>query len=449
LEEKRYWNKKIETMNPEELKKLQEKKLRNQIRYVYDNSIYYHRKFREWGIRPDDIKTLDDLKKIPFTTKEEERATQDNTGKGMELGENQCVRTQDIIRIHSSSGTTGRPVYFGLTRHDIEVWTEGIARSFYSAGIRPEDVVMYGWGLEMFVGGIPVIDALEAIGCSIVPAGARTPSERFLRMAMDLKANVFGLTPSYALYLTEVAREKLGVEPEEIGFKKYFAGAEPGLGEPEIRKRIKEEWGLESARETLGIGEMMTVIAAECFAENGMHFMVPDFIIPELIEPETGEVIEWEEGVKGELVYTAIDREATPLIRFRSKDHAIVWTEPCECGRTSFRLRVFGRTDDMLIYKGVNVFPSAIRDVVSSFSPKVTGQILVVLDKPGPKVEGPIKIKVEYGKDVRKNELESLKTAIEERLANQLLFKPNVILVPPKSIERAKYKAKLVAVEGN
>jgi phenylacetate-CoA ligase len=440
----RYWNEKIETMPDRELKELQERKLRAQLKYVYDRCSFYRQRFKEHNIHPDDIKNIEDLRKLPFITKEDERRLQDKTRRGMELGEHQIVPTDQIVRVHSTSGTTGRPVYFGFTRHDLEVWTEGIARCFYCAGVRPGDVVMYGWGLEMFVGGIPVIDALRKIGCATVPAGARTPSERFLRIALDLHANVFGCTPSYALYLLDVARQKLGVEPQEIGFKKYFAGAEPGTQEPGIRKRLKEEWGLESACDTLGIGEVMTVVAAECQYEHGMHYLIPDFAIFELIDPKTDEPIEITEGAEGEPVYTIIDREATPLIRYRSRDHAKVWTEPCECGRKRFRLRCIGRVDDMLICKGVNVFPTAVRDIVSTFAPKVTGHIQVLLEKPGPRVDGPLRVQVEYGPNVKGEDLEKLRMEIEDKIRDILLVKADVELVPPNTLPRFTYKASLI-----
>jgi phenylacetate-CoA ligase len=440
----KYWNEKIETMPEKELKKLQEEKLRAQLKYVYEKCSFYHRRFKESGIYPDDIKTIEDLRKLPFLTKEDERRLQDKMRPGAELGEHQTVPIEQIVRIHSTSGTTGRPVYFGYTNHDLEVWTEGIARNIYCTGVRPGDIVMYGWGLEMFVGGIPVLEALRKIGCAAVPAGARTPSERFLRIALDLHANVLGCTPSYALYLLDVARQKLGIEPREIGFKKYFAGAEPGAQEPGIRKRLRDEWGLESACDTYGIGEVMTIVAAECQFENGMHYNIPDLAIFELIDPKTGEPIEITEGAEGEPVYTHIEREATPLVRYRSHDHVKVWTEPCECGRKRFRLRVIGRIDDMLICKGVNVFPTAVRDVVSTFIPRVTGHIQILLEKPGPRVDGPLRVQVEYGPSVKKEEIEKLKMEIEDKIRDLLIVRADVEMVPPNTLPRFTYKASLV-----
>jgi phenylacetate-CoA ligase len=197
----------------------------------------------------------------------------------------------------------------------------------------------------------------------------------------------------------------------------------------------------------MGVGEFMTVMWAECQEENGMHFIVPDYVLPELIDPKTEEVIEWEDGERGELVYTAIDREATPLVRFRSKDHVIVWTDECECGRTSYRIRCFGRTDDMIIVKGVNVFPSAVRDIISTFVPQVTGNMQIVLNEPGPRVAAPVKIEVEYAPNVGKDVIDELKIKIEEALRTHLLFAANVKFVPPGSLERFTYKAKLIRFE--
>jgi phenylacetate-CoA ligase len=231
------------------------------------------------------------------------------------------------------------------------------------------------------------------------------------------------------------------MEPAELGYKKLTVGAEPGGGVPEIRKKLEEDF---RARVTEGLGnsDAAPVIFGECPYQQGMHFNAQEYIVCELIDPDTGEVREMRDGAEGELVYTLIDRECSPVVRFRTRDRIIVWTSRCECGRTSFRIRCVGRTDDMLIVLGVNVFPSAIKDVVTSFRPRTTGEILVLLDKPGPNVQPPVRIQVEYTAGVAN--LEGLKKEIEGALHDKLLFGPDVDLVPEGSLPRYEMKAQLI-----
>ena len=435
-----YFNRKIETSSTKSLRVIQEKKLRAEIAYVYKNSVFYKGKFKKAGIHPNDIKTIDDLRKIPFTTKEEIR---DNQLKAPPLGLHACAPPDKVIRIHSSSGTTGRPSYIGITLHDREVWTQITARSLYAENIRKGDKVVHAAGLSFFVGGLPVHDAIEEIGATFIPIGTGA-SDRVISSIQNIRANALHSTPSYAMYLANYVREKLNMEPKELHLSKIVGGAEPGIGIPSIRKKIEDDWGAE-AREGMGNADMAPIIFGECFAREGMHFCGQEYIICELIDPETGENMELKEGAEGELVYTAIDRECVPLIRFRTRDRIVVWTDKCECGRTSFRQRCIGRTDDMLIVLGVNVFPSAVRDVVASLRPKTTGEIKIILSKPGPAVEPPVKIKVEYAKEFRGN-LDELKNEVEDALREKLIFRASVELVPEGTLPRYEMKAKLVEV---
>jgi len=435
-----YFNRKIETSSTKSLRVIQEKKLRAEIAYVYKNSVFYKGKFKKAGIHPIDIKTIDDLRKIPCTTKEEIR---DNQLKAPPLGLHACAPPDKVIRIHSSSGTTGRPSYIGITLHDREVWTQITARSLYAENIRKGDKVVHAAGLSFFVGGLPVHDAIEEIGATFIPIGTGA-SDRVISSIQNIRANALHSTPSYAMYLANYVREKLNMEPKELHLSKIVGGAEPGIGIPSIRKKIEDDWGAE-AREGMGNADMAPIIFGECFAREGMHFCGQEYIICELIDPETGENMELKEGAEGELVYTAIDRECVPLIRFRTRDRIVVWTDKCECGRTSFRQRCIGRTDDMLIVLGVNVFPSAVRDVVASLRPKTTGEIKIILSKPGPAVEPPVKIKVEYAKEFRGN-LDELKNEVEDALREKLIFRASVELVPEGTLPRYEMKAKLVEV---
>lgn len=432
-----FHNRAIETMGPGELQSLQEEKLRKQIQYVYEKSKFYQRKFKEVGLVPGDIRSVQDLKKVPFTTKDELRESQ---GKDPPLGSHAAVDMKKVIRIHSSSGTTGNPSFIGITRHDHRVWTQITARSIYTWGIRPKDVIIHAIGLTLFVGGLPVKDAIEDIGATFVPIGTGA-SERVVFTTQLLRANVLHCTPSYAIYFADYLRNKKNMDPSELGIRKIICGAEQGGGIPTIRKKIQEDFDC-IVTEGMGNSDAAPIIFGECLEQAGMHFCGQEFILCEVIDPDTGNILEMKEGLKGELVYTLIDRECCPLIRFRSRDHVEVWTDRCECGRTSFRLRCFARTDDMLTVLGVNVFPSAIRDVVGSLRPLTTGEIQVVLDKPGPGVDPPVKIEVEYGKNV--SNLEELKKEIETLLNSRLNFRAAVNLVPEGCLPRFEMKAQLI-----
>jgi phenylacetate-CoA ligase len=432
-----YYNKKMEALEQEELRLLQEKKLKKQLKYVWKNSSFYQRKFKASGFSPGDFKSLEDLKKLPFTAKDELRESQ---ALHPPLGDHVAAPMEKIIRIHSSSGTTGQPSFVGITRHDREVWTEITARSIYTQGIRRDDIVLHAVGLTFFVGGLPVKDAIEAIGAAFVPIGTGA-SDRVVGTAQLLRANVLHCTPSYALYLSDYVRSKVKMDPSRLGLRKVISGAEPGAGIPSIRKKIQDDFGC-VLTEGLGNSDGAPIIFGECPSQKGMHFCAQEFILCELIDPDTGELLEMKDNATGELVYTHIDRECCPLIRFRTRDRVTVWTSRCECGRTSFRVRCIGRTDDMLIVLGVNVFPSAIKEVVASFAPRTTGEIQVLVDKPGPAVEPPVKIQVEHSREV--TNLSALKHEIESLLKEKLVFKAEINFVPEGTLPRYEMKAKLI-----
>ena len=427
----------IETAEPETIKALQLEKLRLQLDYVLNHSPFYQTKFGEIGFHPADIKTLKDLAGLPFTTKEDIRSSQ---AEYPPLGNHVAASMESIIRIHSSSGTTGTPSFAGITRKDREVWTEITARSLYSQGLRSDDIVIHAVGLTFFVGGLPVKDAIEHIGATFVPVGTGA-SDRVASTTRLLKANVLHCTPSYAIYLADYCRNKLKLDPQSLGLKKIVSGAEPGAGIPSVRKKIQEDFDC-ILTEGMGNGDVAPIIFGECPQQQGMHFCAPEYILCELIDPETGAVLPFEDGSQGELVYTHIDRECCPLIRFRSRDMITVWTGPCTCGRTGFRIRCTGRSDDMLIILGVNIFPSAIKDVVASFRPRMTGEIQILLEQPGPKVEPPLKIRAEYAEPV--SDPGTLKSEVEQALRQKLVFRAEVELVPEGTLPRFEAKAQLI-----
>ncbi len=434
---KEFLNEKIETMHPDELRPIQEQKFLKQINYVWGNSPFYQKKFKEHGVERGDIKGLDDLAKLPFTEKDELRKSQEEAPP---LGSHCIAPIHDIIRIQSSSGTTGVPTFVGITRHDHQVWTDITARSLFSKSVRPRDVVIHAVGLTFFVGGLPVKDAIEHIGATFVPIGTGA-SDRVVMTTRRLGGNVLHCTPSYALYFADYVRKKHNMEPSELGFEKLVVGAEPGGGVPAIKKRLQEDYQ-SIVSEGMGNSDAAPIIFGECPAQQGMHFCAQEYIFPELIDPDSGHVMEMKDGAEGELVYTLIDRECCPVVRFRTRDRITLFTGPCECGRTSFRIRCIGRTDDMLILLGVNVFPSAIKDVITSFRPRITGDMLILLDKPGPAVEPPLKIQVEYS--ASEKGLETLKKELEEILRDKLVFRADVELVSEGTLPRFEMKANYI-----
>jgi phenylacetate-CoA ligase len=434
---KEYLNKRIETMSADELRNIQEAKFLRQLDYIWEKSQFYQRKFKERGIERGDIRSLEDLSRLPFTEKDELRKGQEEDPP---LGLHAAAPMDKVIRIHSSSGTTGIPTFIGITKHDHKVWTDITARSLFTKGVRKQDIVIHAVGLTFFVGGLPVKDAIEHIGAAFVPIGTGA-SDRIVMTAKRLGANVMHCTPSYATYLAEHVRKKHNMEPSDLGFRKLVVGAEPGGGIPSVKQRLQNDYQC-LLSEGLGNSDAAPIIFGECPEQQGMHFCAQEYIVCELIDPDTGEVMEMKDGAEGELVYTLIDRECCPLVRFRTRDRITVFTGQCGCGRTSFRMRCIGRTDDMLIVLGVNVFPSAVKDVIASFHPATTGDMLILLDKPGPKADPPMKIQAEHSPGVQ--DLGTLKKRIEEGLRHKLVFRADVELVPQGTLPRFEMKAKLV-----
>lgn len=426
----------IETAAPAEVRLLQEAKLSRQLDYLFLRSSFYRDKLQAAGVKRGHFRTLSDLSHFPFTSKEELRESQASCPP---LGRHMAADWVDVVRVHSSTGTSGRPSYVGVTRRDAEIWTRITARSFYTQGLRKTDAVVHAAGLTMFVAGLSSKDAIESLGAVFIPVGTGA-SEKALAAVQHLCANAMHCTPSYATYFADFVRGGPKLDPRELGLKKLFCGAEPGAGIPAVRARIQQDFG---ARVTEGLGnaDMAPIIFSECPDQSGMHFNGQEFIAVEIIDPNSGEVLPPEVGVAGELVYTSLERECVPLLRFRTRDRVIVTGTSCACGRTSYKIRCVGRTDDMLIVLGVNVFPSAVKDVVSGFYPVTTGEIQIVLDGPGPKVPPPLKVVVELN---RLSEHAQLKAEIERKIKMVLSVPAEVILVTAGTLPRFEMKGQLV-----
>ena len=432
-----FFDPEIETMDHARLAALQQAKLAKQLDYIFARSPFYKEKFQAAGIRREHYQTLADLAKFPFTTKEELRESQ---AASPPLGKHMAAEMVKVIRIQSSTGTTGLPSFVGLTRRDADVWSHVTARSFYTQGIRPTDIVIHAASLAMFAGGLPVKDAMERIGATFVPIGTGA-SERLILVAKALGANALHCTPSYAIYLADYVRRETGGNPRDLGIKKIVCGAEPGAGIPAIRTKITEAFG---ARVTEGLGnaDMAPIIFAECREQSGMHYNGQEFVLIEIVDPDTGEPLPHETGVSGELIYTSLERECVPLVRFRTRDRVTILGTSCACRRTSFKLRCVGRTDDMLIVLGVNVFPSAVKDVVSSFYPKTTGEIQILLDQPGPGVKPPLKVVAEVSDAA--SSVAELKKHIEQKIKAVLNIPNSVELVPAGTLPRFEMKGQLI-----
>ncbi len=436
-----FWNEEMETLPPDRFHEVQEKALLRQLKYVWKNSEFYKRKFAEAGGTLKDIKTLEDLQKLPFTEKSELR---DSQIASPPLGNHIACSMEKVKRIYSTSGTTGRPTFIGLTKRDLMAWREASCRAFWTGGFRPDSKVPLV--VAPFFIAASYADSIEAIG-TLVPIGVGA-TDRLIAAFQHVGCNAFLSTSSFPLHFANSLQMR-GLDPRSLGIKVILAGGEPGAAIPSVRQKVEETFGC-LFLEMMGNGDMCGEIWSECRYKKGMHFIAQGIVHPEIIDPSTGKILGIKEGTRGELVYTSLDRECIPLVRFRTRDHVEVTQTICECGRTGFGIRVFGRTDDMIIVQGVNAYPSAIRDTVASLFPKTTGAIEIQLYSPPP--EGwnpPIHIKVEYGREP--GDLNRLKQEIETLIREKLIFRANVELLPTDSLPKYEYKAELVRklYEGN
>ncbi len=423
----------VEVMPLDEIKKLQEEKLVQQMAYLKERSPFYQKKFADAGISFDDIRTVEDLQKLPFTYKTEIRESlHANPPFGLHL----AADRKDIVQMQASSGTTGSPSYVALTENDAEMWHEMNARSFFAAGIRPGDMSLHAFAMAKgFVGGLPIAQSMQYMGVIDIPIGADGGADRLLRAAADLRPRVLAGAPNFTMYLAEKAPEIVGVEASSLGVEVVLVGGEPGGGIPAIRQKIEKLWGAKCC-EMLGGTDIAVAYWGECQEQSGMHMVGMDYIITELLDPATEKVIPFTDGAEGELVYTAIGREANPLVRFRSGDHVEVLGTRCACGRTGPKVRCIGRTDDMLIIRGANVFPSAIQSVITNMVPETNGVMRVLADFEGHTSQGALKVIVERGRDRPADQDAALKKSIETHLHNSLAFRADVRIVDADTFEK-------------
>ena len=404
---------------------LDDESYRAQIAYLLERSPFYREKL---GSSVSD--RLADIAQLPLTAKEELRAT---VTPESPFGAHFCAEPSELVRIYSTSGTTGAPSYVPLTAGDLDNWVTASARSYAASGIAAGQRIVSTYNAGPFVAGA-ALGAFERLGLTHIPVGTGN-TDRLVRAIEQLQPEAVVLTPSYAAYLAE-SFDLRGSSVERV-----LVAGEPGGGEPAFRAQLEEGWGAR-VTEAMGIGDIGVSLWGECEEQDGMHLGARGLVHAELIDPETGAALELDDGAQGELVLTHLQHRAAPLLRFRTRDHVEVRTSPCRCGRTGPRIRCLGRTDDMLIVRGVNVFPSAVRDVVSGFAPEVSGHVLVRPQSAGVKQEPPLPVSVELARDATPDT--ALADAIRERLRSVLVIQTRVELVPWGSLARSEYKSKLV-----
>ena len=410
---------------------------RRQIRYLFEHSEFYRDKLGAAGFRsPEDVGELDDIAALPFTEKDELRKTQASSPP---FGSHLASPPDKLRRVFSTSGTTGVPCYLGLTERDIDVYATNVARGYSAAGFTEGQRLVVGFNAGPFLAGA-VYYGFDKIGCTVIPVGTGN-TERMVTAIRKLGATGVSCTPSYGLYLIDWCQEH-GIETRTLGLKNMITAGEPGGGDPLIRARIEEAFGCQ-LRESMGIGDISLSVWAEDEDGNGMNFMAREFAHVELIDPASGEPIPWEDGAEGELVYTALVREAMPLLRFRSRDHVVVNMKPNPTGRTGPRIRCIGRTDDMLIVRGVNLFPTAIRSILKEFHPDVSGMLQVRPREHGVLQTPPLPVVVELAERVKKAP-EGLAQRIAEEIRSRLLVRADVRLVAHGTLPRETYKSKLI-----
>jgi phenylacetate-CoA ligase len=417
----------VETLSWDEQLAIDAETFQTQLHHLLDHSPFYRDKLA--NADPDTPLTA--IATLPLTEKRELRAT---VTEDHPIGAHLAAAPDSIARIYSTSGTTGTPSYIPLTSQDLDNWITGSARSYAASGIQAKERIVSTYNAGPFVAGA-ALASFDRLGLAHIPVGTGN-TERLLAAIHLLKPEAAVLTPSYAAYLIE---RDPSLHASSV--RRVLVAGEPGGGEPAFRARLEEGWRAK-VTEAMGIGDIGVSLWGECEQQDGMHLGARGFVHPELIEPESGEPIDLQDEAEGELVLTHLRHRAAPLLRFRTRDHVRVKTSPCPCGRTGPRIRCIGRTDDMLIVRGVNVFPSAVREVVGAFAPGVSGLVLIRPQADGVKQDPPLPVAIELARDAEPDA--GLAATIEERLRAKLVVQTRVDLVPWGTLQRSEYKSKLV-----
>ena len=440
-----YWNMEIESkFNTPEMRQMQNDLFLANIQSMYDKIPLNKRRMDEAGLRPSDVKSLDDLQKIPVYGQPQMRELIAEVGFDMKkiLEMTMGAGANDIYVMAATSGTTGMPTPYPVTRGGLPGMREINNRMLWRCGVRPGDTLVLAFGLSMFLAGSPTLLALEDFpGITILPVGAEAGTTRIMNFSRLFGGDVLMCTPSLALHMIEKAPEVMGDSVKALGYKILLCGAEPGAGIPEVRKRIETEYGAKLFDAGAGLG-----VSCDYPEYQGMHWVGDDAVYYELVDPDTGKNVPLEDGNTGLGVFTTLTAQGGALsgIRLTMGDVHQVFVSPCPCGQSGFRYKIVGRTDDMLKIKGVMVYPAQIKDVVESFAPKTTGAFRILLDEPPPRVVPPVKLKIEFGKDLSAEDLEQLKKDVEEKMHQAVKIRPQIEWIEPDTLERSDKKTQYI-----
>jgi len=425
-----------------EMEKIQFEKLKKTLARMKANAPFYTRLFEQTKFEPEKLRGFDEFKeKVALFDKAALRQLVLESGGDILKAIEQImpVSVDELDYIGTTTGTTGIPTPYPLTRYDIgELWGEVMARGAWRAGIRNEDRVLWCFALSMVIAGVPTMMGMQKLGCTMLPVGAEAKSERILMIQNLFRGTVYVGTPSLAEYLIEQAPKIVGKEAGQLGFNFLFCGGEPGAGIPEIKKKLESAYGCRLFDAGAGFG-------CSCGHEEyqGMHWLADDLCYYELVDPDTKEPIPMENGAKGEALFTMLAGDGWVWIRQGMGDIHQVFTDPCPCGKSGFRYKVIGRTDDMLKVKGVMVYPSHLKGVVNGFVPRVTGEMRIILDEKAPRVTPPLKLKVEHAQGISGAELTALENEIMDAMSKRLKINPKIIWVEPGDLERSHYKGQV------
>lgn len=426
-------------------------RLRRQIEHCLTSS-FYRERFEEVGVDPTSIRSLEDLREVPIlVTPERHREAQERSrAEGHPFGSFLCVRPEEVVSVSSTSGTTGDPTFYPFTRNDVEVTDTLWIRAFRMMGIGPGDVVLHGFGLSMYLAGLPMVRALEKLGATPVPVGAEAGTEKLLRMARIVRPRVLACTPSYAEHLVERAPEVLdGASARDLGIEVIVCAGEPGAGLPEVRQKLEDGWGAR-IHDVLGGAHGIMMVSPATTEYHGMVVLGDDYSVStDLVDPDTKQPLDLVDGAIGERVKTSLQWQACPPLRYSVGDVYQLFTEPVDGFPPLPRVKVIGRVDDLLIIKGVKLYPAAVNDVVNGFVPETTGEMRIVLDGPPPKVTPPLRLVVEGSDALDAAGQEELAGRIARVMHDRLTVTPDVQIVPAGSLPRSSHKKQLIEVRSS
>lgn len=438
-----YWNMENEPfLNTPAMQEIQLLKLRKMLARLKANAPFYTKMLNTTGLDPEKLSSFEEYRdKIPLFNKESLKALfvecQGDLLKA--LDQIMPISIDQVDYMGTTTGTTGIPTPYPLTNFDVrEVWGEAMVRGAWRAGMRAEDRILFCFALSMVIAGVPTMMGMQKLGCTMLPVGAEAKSERILMMQGLFRGTTYVGTPSLAEYMIEQAPKILGKEVGQLGFKYLICGGEPGAGIPEIKKKLEGAYGARLFDAGAGYG-----FSCDHEEYQGMHWVADDLAYYELVDPETKKHIPMENGAKGEAVFTTLEGDGMVWIRQSMGDIHQVFTDPCPCGRSGFRYKVIGRSDDMLKVKGVMVYPSHLKGVINEFVPRVTGEMRILLDEKPPRVVPPLKIRLEHAPGLNSAEVEKLENEIMEAMSKRLKINPQLLWEEPGTLERSTYKGQV------